>query len=198
MSQYNDKHAKFSSKKAPAGLGDDEDAPNQVGSDGEQEDVGEEDTYVIDTIKENMATLVGQLEDPVEAKRIPTTYDTTTFVPLGHFRMGIIQLFLNIVKLRKPMLIEAMQEAKVFTVISGLAERYPWNNCAQLKIISLYEEVIEGSSVDSSSLRERVLTGSNLAEALCSIQTKPDFIFDSTNTTRYGGMAFTIKIGDLL
>jgi hypothetical protein len=119
-------------------------------------------------------------------------------VPLGHFRMRVIELLQLVIKLKKPTLVEAMVETNAFKKISGIVERYPWHNFVQLKVIGLYEEILENGENLSQSLKSRIFEGSGIAEALINLQKVPNFNFDSENKTRNGFMAVVTKIGNML
>lgn len=66
-------------------------------------------------------------------------------MPLGSFRLKIVELVLYTIKLHKKDLYERIVDTKILTGINELLSMYPWNNFLQLKVIAIYEEIFENS-----------------------------------------------------
>lgn len=65
------------------------------------------------------------------------------------------------------MILDALAESECFAKISSLLSVFPWNNFLQLKIIGIYEEVVE--HCDNAGFRKAVLGKSNIAQTLCTL-----------------------------
>jgi hypothetical protein len=66
--------------------------------------------------------------------------------PLGSLRLKLIELLFQILKLNKDSTNKALLESQFFGEVSKLLRAYPWNNFLQLKVISIYEELMENWS----------------------------------------------------
>jgi len=72
--------------------------------------------------------LVNVLQSPNENERIQNSYDRTENVPLGSFRLKIVEILLFVLKLHKETLYETFIKTDAMRIISELFARYPWNN----------------------------------------------------------------------
>lgn len=74
---------------------------------------------------------------------------------------------------------------------------YPWNNFLQLKVISIYEEIIESS--ECSRFRFEMLTKSNIGEAIVSLsRNNSNYVHQSTRVIRHGYMAVITKVANMI
>jgi len=88
-----------------------------------------------------------------------SSYESRTIIPLGSLRLKIIEFVHLMLKLNKTSIIEALADTDIFSQISDLVETYPWNNFLQLKVIAIYEEVLD--TIDDKS-RNIILKKSNI------------------------------------
>jgi hypothetical protein len=93
---------------------------------------------------------------------IDTTYDHR-IVPLGHFRLRIVELVYHLLKLRLEKVYNPLLETDLLPKISELLVNYPWNNFLQLKVIALYDEIFENAPKE---FKEVGLAKSNIIDTL--------------------------------
>jgi hypothetical protein len=62
-------------------------------------------------------------------------------------------------KLNKDAILMALGEQAFLGTICELIEQYPWNNFLQLKVISLFEDLLESTNPE---FRKAALTSSNI------------------------------------
>ena len=130
----------------------------------------------------------------VPKAEIETTYDAK-IVPLGHFRLRIVELVYHLVKLNRKTINDALLETDLLSKISDLVESYPWNNFLQLKVISLYEEIFENGSAE---FKQSALEKSKIINTLIRLEGIKRFEHNSNRIIRHGHMAIVIKIGNLI
>jgi hypothetical protein len=65
-----------------------------------------------------------------------------------------------LIKLNNSKILSILGESSIFAKISQLLGDYPWNNFLHLKVIALYEEILE--HVDDKDFRQAVLFSSNI------------------------------------
>jgi hypothetical protein len=75
--------------------------------------------------------------------------------PLGSYRLMIARLVYQILKMDHATLNEELLSNDVFIALSNLIKKHPWNNFFQLRIISIYEEVLQNSK--NAEFRLKVL-----------------------------------------
>lgn len=66
-------------------------------------------------------------------------------VPLGQHRLHTVELVSNLVQLQSERVQKALVASDVFIRIIELTKAFPWNNMLQLRVINLFERVINGS-----------------------------------------------------
>ncbi|CDW85853.1 UNKNOWN [Stylonychia lemnae] len=162
----------------------------------QNEDEEGQESPLVEILSQSVSKLIAYLSSPAAAPRqeIDSSYDIK-LAPLGHLRLRIIDLIYQLVKLNKASILNSLAETNVFAQISGLVERYPWNNFLQLKVQSLYEEIFENQNAD---FRGKVLQGSNLAQTLISLSKSKVFEHPSKRGIRHGYMALVVKIANLI
>ena len=125
---------------------------------------------------------------------LDTTYDAK-IVPLGHFRLRIVELVYHLLKLKSKAISDALLESDLFSKISVLVETFPWNNFLQLKVIALYEEIFENGSAE---FKQQALAKSQIINTLIRLEGIKRFEHSSTRKIRHGHMAIVIRIGNLI
>lgn len=98
----------------------------------------------------------------IPQSEIDTSYDAK-IIPLGHFRLRVVELVYHLIKLNKKPIHDAILESELLPKISTLLENYPWNNFLQLKVIALYEEILENGSAE---FKQAALSKSNIVDTL--------------------------------
>ena len=94
------------------------------------------------------------------------------------------------------MVLDSLAESECFAKISNLLSVFPWNNFLQLKVISIYEEILEHS--ENVAFRQAVIEKSNIAQTLCTLAKQASFQHESERNIRHGYMAAVIKLGNCL
>jgi hypothetical protein len=77
-----------------------------------------------------------------------------------------------------------------------LIRQYPWNNFLQLKIINLFEEILNKN--EDEELKKYVLESSGIGHAITELSKEASFEMDSKNMIRNGFMAVVIDIANKL
>lgn len=173
---------------------DDEDEETTVQQNSEEEDESNEGSF-IDMIAQNIPRIVASLEIQAKAgSEIETSYDKR-IVPLGSLRLKLIELIYQIMKLGKESTSKAIVDSDFFKKLSLLVEAYPWNNFLHLKLISIYEDLLESTNVD---FVRSALASSQIGETLIALAAKSSFGHVSGRPIRHGYMAVIIKIANVL
>ena len=90
-----------------------------------------------------------QLVDLLDSARVPhqslemTSFSNEAQKSLGGVRLKIIECLYLMFKLRKADMNEALSQSQALTKISQLVIDYPWNNFLQLKVINIYETIMD-------------------------------------------------------
>jgi len=116
--------------------------------------------------------------------------------PLGQYRLSLTRLCQLILKLNKEELNREMLTNDIFKNLSDLIKKHPWNNFFQLRIISIYEEILELSK--NAQFRQEVLKSSQIVDTILSIQEDSNFSFASERQIRHGYMGMIIRISNAL
>lgn len=87
--------------------------------------------------------------------------------PLGQYRLALTRLCQLILKMNKDELNREMLNNDIFRNLSNLIKKHPWNNFFQLRIISIYEEILEHSK--NAQFRQEVLKSSQIVDTILSI-----------------------------
>jgi hypothetical protein len=77
---------------------------------------------------------------------------------------------LNIIRLGKESLQEALNNSEIFGNIMELVKNYPWNNFLQLKVINICNEVVTVNQ--DAEFRTKFLEKSGMAKACIEMQEK--------------------------
>jgi hypothetical protein len=96
----------------------------------------------LEIIRQNIPRLESYLESAKPKFELDSQHGGT-YLPLGQLRLRLVELVYLLLKLNKPQVYEMLAESGVFTKISDLLAQYPWNNFLQLKIVAVFEEVLE-------------------------------------------------------
>lgn len=99
-------------------------------------------------------------------------------------------------KLGRESLFAAIRQSDFFSRVSTLLELYPWNNFLQLKVIGLYEDLLEGGA--SKDFRKAALEGSRIGPTLIGLGSQTSFDHGSGRNIRHGHMATVVRLANLL
>jgi hypothetical protein len=116
--------------------------------------------------------------------------------PLGQYRLLLTRLINLILKLNKDELNQELLANDIFRNLSGLITKHPWNNFFQLRIIAIYEEILEHSR--DAGFRQKALSSSQIVETILGISERPTFSFVSERQVRHGYMGMIIRISNTL
>lgn len=109
--------------------------------------------------------------------------------------MKLIELLFQILKLNKDSTNKALIDSNFFGEVSNLLGAYPWNNFLQLKVIVIYEELLENWPRES---QRQALAGSNIGPTLVALSQQSTFSHVSGRPIRHGHMAVIVKIANIL
>jgi hypothetical protein len=181
-------------KKETDGDNEDESTVIQT-SDDESVPESQEEKNIVMVLK-NYIAILPELLTKSPGGVLAGSMHSEDFVPLGQYRLMLTKLVYLILKLNKNELNDDLISNDIFRTLSGLMKQYPWNNFFQLRIIAIYDEVIEHSK--NPAFRETVLKNSNLIETILSINGETHFSFESDRRIRHGYMGMITKISNFL
>ena len=97
---------------------------------------------LVDILKEKVDEITKILEVSHPGSPLINSVTDTPFIPLGPQRLHTADLVLHMLKMRKPILYQAIIETKSLYNILELVKTYPWNNFLQLISINIFEEIL--------------------------------------------------------
>lgn len=89
-----------------------------------------------------------------------------------------------------------MQETQVFANIVELVKKYEWNNFLQLKVINLFDNIL--NNCENEEFRKSALQSSGLGLTLCEMAKTAQFTMESERQIRNGYMAVVVSIANNL
>jgi len=141
---YSEKKKEKEGKKKGGSDDSDEETTLQQNSDEEDES---SDGSLVNLLAQSVPRIIAGLDTTNKAStdangKIETSYEAQ-LVPLGSLRLRLIELLFQILKLNKDSTNKALLDFNFFGAVSNLLRAFPWNNFLQLKVISIYEELME-------------------------------------------------------
>jgi hypothetical protein len=101
------------------------------------------------------------------------------------------------VQLKKEKLNKALSvDTTIFKRIVDLVGFYPWNNFFQLKVLNLFEELLNKN--EDEDLKKFALESSGIGHAITELSKQASFEMDSKNMIRNGFMGVVIDIANKL
>ncbi len=97
------------------------------------------------------------------------------FKPLGKYRLRCVELIFQILKLNKEPLLTALAESGLLEMLVQLVHDYPWNNFLQLKVKSIFEEILDNENL---KFREDALKKSGIVQQLIKMGDTPMVILE--------------------
>lgn len=150
-------------------------------------------------ISQILMTYIGQLPELLSKApnyRVNCAMADGGLEPLGQYRLHLTRLVNLILKFNKDELNNELLANDIFRNLSELITKHPWNNFFQLKIISIYEEILEHSK--DAQFRQKALKSSMIVETILGITESPSFTFVSERQIRHGYMGMIIRISNSL
>lgn len=124
---------------------------------------------------------ISAVEDILRADQlgaqIATSLSNAEYVPLGPQRLHTVELVYKMVCLRKEPIYDALGRSAVFQRVLELIKTYAWNNFLQLKVIALFEEVL--NNCENADFKKAVLTGSGVGKAIIEMSQTPSYTMTS-------------------
>lgn len=143
----------------------------------------------------NVPRIVSYITAASISNEMETSYDAK-IVPLGSLRLKLIELLHHLMRLNKDTILLALGEQAFLGTICQLIERYPWNNFLQLKVISIFEDLLDSSNVE---FRKIALTTSNIGQIMISLsKTQVTFDHISGRPIRHGHMAVIVRVANMI
>ena len=79
-----------------------------------------------------------------------------------------------------------------------LTKTFPWNNMLQVKVISLMDKIIDGTSISNETFRAQFLEQTQIKKALAEMGEQSTFELDSGRQVRNGYMGLVVHVSNLL
>lgn len=136
------------------------------------------------------------MQDDHDGDKINSSVTHVEFVPLGQQRLRTVELVLNLVKLKKEVLYQALGRSVIFKNVVSLVKQYPWNNFLQLRVINLFTEVID--NCDNATFRQDFFKSSGIGQSIVEMSKEASFTLGSTRRIRNGYMNLVINIANKL
>lgn len=183
---------------------DEDDVTVQPNSDDEKDDAADGSSASVDAqgqvLVEAITARLSKIENILRAdqdgERIATSLNKDTYVPLGPQRLHTVELVYKLVCMRKDAMYEALGKSIIFQRVIELIKVFAWNNFLQLKVINLFEEVLNNCS--NADFKKAVLTTSGIGQAIVDLGATPSYNMESTKTIRNGYMAVVVDISNKL
>jgi hypothetical protein len=183
---------------------DEDDMIVQQNSEDEKEDVDPADPSSIAAQTNSMVEVlmgkIGKIESILGSEyagaRIQGSVSNDAFVPLGQQRLRTVELVLKMIQLKNEKLCIAIAQSKIPLEVVNLVKQYPWNNFLQLKVINIFNEVIDCS--ESASFRQAFLRNSGIGKALVEMSETADYTMPSERKIRNGYMGVVISVSNKL
>ena len=131
-----------------------------------------------------------------QGEKVKISVSDTEFVPLGTQRLQTVELVSKMIQLRKEILFTEIGRTKIFFNIIELVKTYQWNNFLQLKVINLFEHVI--NNCENQQFRKDVLSNSGIAYSLQEMSKDAIYQMESERNIRNGHMALVVSISNML
>jgi len=100
------------------------------------------------------------------------------------------------IQLKKEVLLKPISVSPLCANIVALVKAYPWNNFLQLKVMSLFTEIIEKS--DNENFRRNFLETSGVAKTLVEMGNAATYKMESGRSIRNGYMNLVVQVANQL
>lgn len=151
---------------------------------------------MVDVLMNKIAKIEDILGDGFSGARIQGSVSNEAFVPLGQQRLRTVELVLKMIQLKNEKLCMAVANSKIPLEIVNLVKAYPWNNFLQLKVINIFNEVIECS--ESAAFRSTFLNNSGIGKALVEMGESANYTLPSERVIRNGYMGVVVAVSNKL
>lgn len=201
ISNINERQKKADNKETSSGkdnedFDEDDVTLQQVNSD-DEDSANAPSTHaaaLVEAFQGHITNIENVLRSDVAGTPIANSYSTAETVPLGALRLHTVELILKLVQMRNASLYTFLKDSLVFERIINLVKAFPWNNFLQLKVINLFEEVL--NSCQNAEFKAAVLEGSGIGKAIVEMAENPTYETEGGKPVRHGYMAVVIDIAN--
>lgn len=153
---------------------------------------------LVEIIKEKVDGIADILRPDHDGAKIQGSVTDTQYVPLGQQRLLTVELVNKVLQLRNDGLYQHLSQngSKIFANIVALVKQYPWNNFLQLKVMNIFEEVLD--NCENIQFRKDFLQSSGIGPALVQMAETASFKMESDRNIRNGYMALVVSISNKL
>ena len=151
---------------------------------------------IVEVLQERITDIETILRADHEGDKVQNSVTDEPFVPLGQQRLRTVELVHKMVQLRKDALYLSLGESLIFKNIIDLVKQYPWNNFLQLKVMNIFNDVLE--NCENVQFKKNFLTSSGIGKAIVEMSEKAVFTMESERQIRNGFMALVINIANKL
>jgi len=151
---------------------------------------------LVEVLQEKIADIQEILRADHEGEMIQNSVTDEKYVPLGQQRLRTVELVHKMVQLRKDALYVSLGSSQIFKNIIDLVKKYPWNNFLQLKVMNIFNDVLE--NCENVQFKKDFLVSSGIGKAIVEMSEKASFTMESERLIRNGYMALVINIANKL
>jgi len=151
---------------------------------------------LVEVLQERIGDIAVILQADHEGDKIQNSVTDEQFVPLGQQRLRTVELVHKMVQLRKDALYDSLGESLIFKNIIDLVKQYPWNNFLQLKVMNIFNDVLD--NCENVKFKTDFLKSSGIGQALVEMAETASFTMESERQIRNGYMALVVHISNKL
>lgn len=151
---------------------------------------------LVEVLKEKIGDIAVILQADHQGDKIQNSVTDEQFVPLGQQRLRTVELVHKMVQLRKDALYDSLGASLIFKNIIDLVKQYPWNNFLQLKVMNIFNDVLD--NCENVNFKKDFLTSSGIGPALVEMSETASFTMESERNIRNGYMALVVHISNKL
>jgi len=187
--------SKNSEQEHPFSNNEDED--DIIVHQGHDETEGDDlDSPLVKALEDNMGGLVDHLARGAPSQNMVTTFTDEEQKPLGRYRLRLVELIHLATRLHKASLNDEIAKSEAFAILSDLIYEFPWNNFMQLKLINVYEDILEND--DFPEFRRACLEKGRFCQTLIKLSERSQYNISEQRQIRHGHMAFVIRMANVL
>jgi len=144
-----------------------------------------------------MDQIITILRSDHEGVKIQGSITDVQYVPLGQQRLLTVELVYKLLQVRHAGIYAAFDKgSSVFKNIIELVKTYQWNNFLQLKVMNMFEEVLD--NCENVDFKKKFLVASGIGQALVEMGEKAEFKMESERMIRNGYMGLVVNISNKL
>ena len=119
---------------------------------------------IVEVLQERIADISTILQADHPGELVQNSVTDEKFVPLGQQRLRTVELVHKMVQLRKDALYVSMGSSQIFKNIIDLVKQYPWNNFLQLKVMNIFNDVLD--NCENVQFKKDFLNSSGIGKAI--------------------------------